>query len=186
MAMPKGFSVGQALAVGGGRPSTAGSFIQGAGQGFAAQAPGISKALQQRQQYSTLSEQQKLEKAANPDDIATIEAFIAAYQSLTEERREVELAKMRRTGIDAISIPLLEFHIRKAGQAPEKSFATEFGKGGPFEAQKDAMSQMLAGTTPGKQYQLGLERFPVGERREELGRRATGLEAKYLLVKNRK
>ncbi len=186
--MANKFSVGQALAVGTARgrvgarggnvPAATGSFIQGVGQGFAAQGPGISKALQQRQQYSTLSEQQKLEKAANPRDIADIEAFVAAYQSLTEERRATELAKMRKS-VDILSVPLLEYHVKKVGEAPEKSFATEFGKGGPYEGQRDVVSKMLAGTTPGKEYQLGLERLAPGERAGELTKRATGLEGMF-------
>lgn len=176
--MAKGFSVGQALAVGGGRPSTGGSFIQGLGQGFAAQGPGISKAIQGKREYAGLSERQKLERAANPRDLADIEAFMVAYQDLTEERRATELAKLEKS-IDSVSVPLLKWHVRNAGKAPEKTFETEFGKGTPYESQRGAVSKMIAGTTPGKEYQLELGQLPKGERAGALAKRIAPLETRF-------
>lgn len=165
----RGFSVGQALAVGGGTP-TAGSFIQGVGEGFARQAPGISQALQRKREYTTLSDLEKLENAVPASEQMLINDFRKNMDEMTEtQRQEAVVSLQKKLGDDGDK--LLLYWVNRAGEAAPKTLQTEIAK--QYYPQ---VTQAMLGKTPGQEYQLRLGELPVGEREEALKGRLAPLE----------
>ena len=175
--MAKGFSIGQALSVGGGTP-TGGSFIQGVGQGLAGQAPGISKAIGQKREYAGLSDLEKLENAVPASEQMLINDFRKNMDAMTETQRQESVINLqKKLGDDGDK--LLLYWVNKAAEPAAETFETQFGKGTPYESQKDAISRILAGTTKGKESQLELGQLPSGERAGALTKRAAPLETGF-------
>ncbi|MBA7490774.1 hypothetical protein ES702_01317 [subsurface metagenome] len=129
-----------------------------------------------RQRMSDLAELQAL---ANPRDIADIEALVKLLPELTAADREKAIEKVRkRIGVE--SVPLLNYYIQRAGEAPPLTQETWQirGERAP-EAARTRLEQLRMGTQPGFEHELGLGQLPEDERMAEFARRFERAEPRY-------
>jgi len=153
--------------------------IAGLLSGLAGTAPGWGQALRTRREREGMSDLAKLQKMANPRDIADIEALAELLPQLPAADREKAIEKVRKR-IGTESIPLLEYYIRQAGGAPPLGIETWRigGKPAPQTA-RTRLEQLQRGTQPGFEPELGLGQLPEAARLGEWARRAGRAEPFY-------
>jgi len=134
----------------------------------------FSQASMKEYQFGQLPEEIRAETKANPSDVAAIKNFLAASSSLTQERRDKEIKKLRDR-ISLESVDYFNLKMGQLGQAPSLGMETW----GAPEAAKNIVQQMLMGTQPGFLQELAIGQLPVGERATEMGRRTGRIEARY-------
>lgn len=153
--------------------------IAGLLSGLAGTAPGWGQALRTRREREGMSDLAKLQKMANPRDIADIEALAELLPQLAPADREKAIEKVRKR-IGTESIPLLEYYIRRAGGAPPLGIETWRigGERAPATA-RTRLEQLQRGTQPGFEPELGLAQLPEEARLGEWARRARRAEPFY-------
>jgi len=142
--------------------------------GIAGTMPGITKALATRREREGMSDLQKLQKMANPRDIADIEALAELLPQLAAADREKAIEKVKkRIGFE--SYPLLDYYVKRAGQAPAPGIETwQEGAAG-----RTRLQQLIGGTQPGFEPELRMGQLPEEARLGEWARRAGRAEPFY-------
>ena len=147
--------------------------------GIAGTMPGITKGIQERRERGRMSDLAKLQALANPRDIADIEALVKLLPELTAVDRERAIEKVRkRIGVE--SVPLLNYYIQQAGEAPPLTQETwQIGGERAPEAARTRLEQLQRGTQPGFLGELSLGELPEEARLGEWARRAGRAEPFY-------
>ena len=96
-------------------PAATGSFIKGVGEGAVVQAPGWTKALEQRRQYSTLSDLEILERAVPASEQLFIKEFRENMNDMTKTQREEEVIKLQKL-LDDDGDKLLLYWVNRASK----------------------------------------------------------------------
>lgn len=141
--------------------------------------PGAIESVQERRERGRMSPLAKLQALANPKDIADIRALAELLPELTAADRERAIEKVRkRIGVE--SIPLLNYYIQQAGEAPPLTQETWRIRGKPApETARTRLEQLQRGTQPGFEHELGLGQLPEDERMAEFARRFKRAEPRY-------
>jgi len=140
--------------------------------------PGLRE-RKERRERERMSPLAKLQALANPRDIADIEALAKLLPELTAADREIAIEKVRkRIGVE--SRPLLDYYIQQAGGAPPLTEETWRIRGKPApETARTRLEQLMRGTQPGFEHELGLGQLPEDERMAEFARRFKRAEPRY-------
>ncbi|MBA7492524.1 hypothetical protein ES702_03074 [subsurface metagenome] len=140
--------------------------------GIAETMPAWGKGLATRREREGMSDLAKLQKMANPRDIADIEALAELLPQLTAADREKAIEKVRKR-IGTESIPLLEYYIRRGGEAPPPGIETWRIGGAPAgAAARTRLERLRMGTEPGFEPELALPQLPEETRMAEWVKRA--------------
>jgi len=147
--------------------------------GIAQGMPGLMKGLATRREREGMSPLAKLQALANPRDIADIEALAKLLPELSAADREKAIEKVRkRIGVE--SVPLLEYYLKQAGEAPPTGIETWRIGGKPAPAgARTRLQQLMGGTQPGFEPELRLGQLPEDKRMGEFARRFKRAEPFY-------